>query len=143
MAEPLAAEAAPPSGTPPETWVAVDDVAPQVDLEAISTTWPDGRTNIEIRYTSQDELLAPGSVKISFSPHANGPWSTIAAGLDAEGAHRWEPERSAPPRAFIRVEARDVAGNTGHAVTAEPVTVSAARVIGHLRGLRELPAPGG
>ena len=143
MAEPLAAEAAPPSGTPPETWVAVDDVAPQVDLEAISTTGPDGRTSIEIRYTSQDELLAPGSVKISFSPHANGPWSTIAAGLDAEGAHRWEPERSAPPRAFIRVEARDVAGNTGHAVTAEPVTVSAARVIGHLRGLRELPAPGG
>lgn len=136
-------ETAPPSGTAPETWVAVDDVAPQIDLEAIPMTGPDGRTSIEIRYTSRDELLAPGSVKLSFSPHANGPWSTIASGLDAEGVHHWEPERSAPPRAFIRAEARDVAGNTGHAVTSEPVTVSAPRVIGHLRGLRELTTPGG
>jgi hypothetical protein len=137
------AAAAPPSGTSPETWVAVDDVPPQVDLEVTPTSGPDGRASLEIRYTSRDELLAPGSVKISFSPHANGPWSTIASGLDAEGVHRWEPERSAPSRVFVRVEARDVAGNAGHAVTNEPLTVAPPRVIGHLRGLRELPAPGG
>ena len=61
-------------------------------------------------------------------------------------------DEAAVPRAglskpWLRRRARftrdSVAGNTGHAVTAEPVTVSAARVIGHLRGLRELPAPGG
>lgn len=134
---------APPSGTTPETWVAIDDVPPAVDLEATAATLGDGRTGIDIRYTSRDELLAPRSVKISFSPHANGPWSTIAAGLDAEGMHRWEPERSVPGQVFIRVETRDVAGNIGHAVTSEAVTVSAPRVIGQLRDLRELPAPGG
>lgn len=136
-------EMAPPSGTPPETWVAVDDVPPEVDVEAVVTAGPDGGTCIDIRYTSRDELLAPGSVKISFSPHAAGPWSTIASGLDAEGVHRWQPDRAAPPRAFIRVEARDVAGNTGFAITPEPVTVSAPRVTGYLRDLRELPAAGG
>jgi hypothetical protein len=137
------AEITPPSGTPPETWVAIDDVPPEVDLEAAATTLPDGRTGVDIRYTSRDELLAPRSVKVSFSPHADGPWSTIASGLDTEGIHRWEPERSVPARAFIRVEARDVAGNPGHAVTTEAVTVSAPRVTGQLRGLRELPGSGG
>lgn len=142
-ADPAGADMAPPSGTPPETWVAVDDVPPEVELEAVSTAGPDGGPSIDIRYTSRDELLAPGSVKISFSPHAAGPWSTIASGLDAEGSHRWQPDRAAPPRAFIRVEARDVAGNRGAAVTPEPVTVSTPRVTGQLRDLRELPAAGG
>ncbi len=136
-------EMAPPSGTPPETWVAVDDVPPEVDLEAVATAGPDGGTSIEIHYTSRDELLAPGSVKISFSPHAAGPWSTIASGLGVEGSHRWQPDRAAPPRTFIRVEARDVAGNTGHAITPEPVTVSTPRVTGYLRDLRELPTASG
>lgn len=136
------AERTPPSGTPPETWVAIDDVPPEVDLEAAATTLADGRTGVDIRYASRDELLAPRSVKISFSPHPDGPWSTIASGLETEGIHRWEPERSAPARAFIRVEARDVAGNAGNAVTTEAVTVSAPRVTGQLRGLRELPASG-
>lgn len=132
---------APATGTPPEVWVAVDDVPPQIDLEAVPLTDSDGRTRIDIRYVSRDEMLAPASVKISFSPQAEGPWSMIASGLDATGSYRWEPERTVPPRVFLRVETRDVAGNTGHAVTAEPVMVSTPRVIGHLRGLRELPAP--
>ena len=143
-ADALGSEMTPPSGTEPEIWVAVDDLPPQIDLEALTTTGPDGRTRIDIRYASRDELLVPGSVKISFSPHADGPWSTIASRLQPAGIHRWEPDRSAPPRAFIRVEARDVAGNTGHTVTIEAVTLSPPRVIGQLRGLRELPAsPGG
>ncbi len=137
------AAVAPPSGTPPETWVAVDDLPPEVDLEAVATGGPNGGMGIEIHYTTRDELLAPGSVKISFSPHAAGPWSTIASGLDVEGSHRWQPDRAAPPRAFIRVEVRDVAGNTGHAVTPEPVTVSTPRATGYLRDLRELPIASG
>jgi hypothetical protein len=142
-ADAVNAEMAPPSGTPPETWVAVDDVPPEVDLEAVATRGPNGGTSIEIHYTTRDELLALGSVKISFSPHAAGPWSTIASGLDVEGSHRWQPDRAAPPRAFIRVEVRDVAGNTGHAVTPEPVTVSTPRATGYLRDLRELPTASG
>lgn len=127
----------PRSGDAPETWVAIDDEPPQVDVGDAGSA----ETGVvQIRYACRDHLLAPRSVKISFSPHASGPWSTIATGLDGEGVHRWQPDRTAPPRVFVRVEATDVAGNIGQAVTPEPIALAGARVVGRLGGLRELPS---
>lgn len=127
----------PRSGESPETWVAVDDEPPQVEVGGAGGPEPGV---VEIRYACRDQLLAPRSVKLSFSPHAAGPWSTIATDLDDEGVYRWSPDRTAPPRVYVRVEATDVAGNVGRAVTSEPVTLATGRVVGRLGGLRELPA---
>ena len=79
-------------------------------------------------------------MRISYSPNAAGPWATIAESLDAQGEHRWQPDRNVPTRVFVRVEAADAAGNIGTALSAEPVTVATSRVVGKLGGLRVLPA---
>ena len=141
----IAAEATaatgPRSGESPETWVVVDDEPPQVEVSHAGPA-ADEPGVVLIRYACRDQLIAPRSARLSFSPHPAGPWSTLAEGIDCEGTHRWQPDRATPPRVYIRVDVSDVAGNVGHAVTPEPVALSG-RVTGRLGGLRELPAAGG
>lgn len=130
----------PRSGDVPETWVGVDDEPPQVEIAQVTPAKTGEPGGMLIRYACRDHLLAPRSTKIAYSPHPSGPWSTIAEGLDAQGEHRWQPERTTPARVFLRIEATDAAGNVGSATTAEPSTVATARVVGRLRTVRELPA---
>jgi len=130
----------PRSGAMPDAWVGVDDEQPRVDL--VGAARSDGSPNGEvvIRYVADDPLIAPRSVKLLYSPNADGPWATIADGLDNQGEHRWTPDRSAPAEVFVRVEARDLAGNVGVASATAPIALTASRSSGRLGGLRPLPA---
>ncbi len=135
------AEGGPRTGSEPDAWVGVDDEAPQVELIAVDRDEPGTDDTLIIRYAARDPLLTGNSVRLMYSPNPSGPWATIAAGLANEGMHRWEPGKSVPARAFLRVEATDAAGNLGSAVSAEPVSVAPTRVPGRLGSLRALPRP--
>jgi len=135
-----AASSGPRSGDAPETWVGIDEDPPQV--EVLEVTRGEGEAGeLLIRYTARDPLLAPQGGRILYSPHAAGPWATIASGVGAEGIYRWRPDRGVPARVYVRVEVADVAGNIGAATSSEPVPSAAARFMGKLGGLRPLPAP--
>jgi hypothetical protein len=134
------ARGGPRSGDVPETWVGVDDEPPHVQIADVSPAKTGEPGGMLIRYECRDQLLTPRSVRIAYSPHPAGPWSTIADGLDTQGEQRWQPERTAPARVYLRIEATDAAGNVGSATTPEPLTVATARVVGRLRAVRELPA---
>jgi len=133
-------ETGPRTGESPETWVAIDDDPPQVEPAEVEPSSGDAGDGVLIRYACRDQLPSPRGVRLSFSPRADGPWSTIADGLEPEGTHRWQPDRTTPGSVYIRIEATDAAGNVGRSITPEPVVISAAQVVGRLRGLRELPA---
>ena len=129
----------PRSGEMPEGWIGIDDEPPQVEiLEAtrVKDTEPGG---VLIRWAARDQILVPKSVRLIQSPSADGPWGTIAEGLEAQGEYRWQPERGTPARVFIRVEASDAAGNIGRGTTPEPVTVAMPRVVGKLGGVKVVP----
>jgi len=129
----------PRSGEMPEGWIGIDDEPPQVEiLEAtrLKDTEPGG---VLIRWAARDQILVPKSVRLIQSPSADGPWGTIAEGLEAQGEYRWQPERGTPARVFIRIEASDAAGNIGRGTTPEPVTVAMPRVVGKLGGVKVVP----
>lgn len=129
----------PRSGEMPEGWIGIDDEPPQVEIvEAtrLKDTEPGG---VLIRWAARDQILVPKSVRLIQSPNADGPWGTIAEGLEAQGEYRWQPERGTPARVFIRVEASDAAGNIGRGTTPEPVIVAMPRVVGKLGGVKILP----
>ncbi len=129
----------PRSGDAPETWVGVDEEAPQVEL--LGVTRDDEADALVIRWSSRDPLLPPRSGRILYSPHPAGPWATVIDRADNQGEHRWQPERSVPAKVFVRIEVTDAAGNMGYASTTEPVAVSQSRFVGRLGGLRPLPPP--
>jgi hypothetical protein len=129
----------PRSGAAPDAWVGVDEEAPQIDLVAIARdeTTPSGA--LVIRYVVHDPLITPRSVRLLYSPNAEGPWATIADGLENQGEHRWAPDRSVPAKVFVRAEAADAAGNVGSATSPDEISIAAPRFGGKLGGLRPLP----
>ena len=130
----------PRSGDAPEAWLGIDDEPPQVDLLGVSRD-PQAQGTLLIRYAARDPLLAPRAARLLYSPNAEGPWATIADGLEDQGEHRWQPDRAVPARVHVRVEVTDAAGNVGAASSPEAITVAAPRVVGKLGGLRATPAP--
>ncbi|MEO1992381.1 MAG: hypothetical protein ABGW78_10650 [Pirellulales bacterium] len=133
------ADLSPLSGMPPQVWVVVDDEPPEIDVNVSVENSSQHDKAISIEYTCRDQFIAPQTARILFSPNANGPWSTIASGIEPKGVYQWNPDRTAPVRAFICVEVEDIAGNVAKKITDSPIKISGNRLIGHLRDLRESP----
>jgi branched-subunit amino acid aminotransferase/4-amino-4-deoxychorismate lyase len=135
------ADGGPRSGAEPDAWIGIDEEAPQVELAGVDRDEASGTDTLVIRYAARDPLLAADSVRLLYSPNAEGPWATIATVAAAGGAHRWEPGKNVPARVFIRIEATDAAGNQAADVSEEAVSVAPTRFGGRLGGLRVVPAP--
>lgn len=132
----------PRPGDEPASWIGIDETPPQVtrlDIEPV----PGGAVGeFLISYQCDDPLALPDRVRLSYSPHASGPWATIASAQPATGSYRWQPHRTLPSRVFVRVEMPDAAGNIGGRISAEPVAVRTARFTGTLGSPLALPADG-
>lgn len=134
----------PRSGDTPQCWVAIDETPPVVSIRSVVTSSEPtvtGEETIAVSYGCDDPLIVPRGARLQYSPNADGPWATVAEGLEATGRYLWTPDRSVPARAFLRIEAVDAAGNVGFAVTDEPVMVGGGRPTGQLGSLRPLPPP--
>jgi hypothetical protein len=135
------ADGGPRSGAEPDAWIGIDEEPPEVELAGVDRDEAAATDTLVIRYAARDPLLAADSVRLLYSPNAEGPWATIATVAAAGGAHRWEPGKNVPARVFIRIEATDAAGNQAAAVSEEAASVAPTRFGGRLGGLRVVPAP--
>ena len=129
----------PRPGDAAESWIGIDEDPPHVELLGASRVSESESNGIVIRYTSRDQLPAPKTARLLFSPNADGPWATIATAVDNQGEYRWQPDRATPARVYLRIEVADASGNVGAVTSPEPVTVSTSRVVGRLGGVRTLP----
>jgi hypothetical protein len=112
----------PQDGDLPEMRVEVDMTPPVVKLfrpephnqrrDAIVLTWQ----------ASDERNLATSPITLQWAERPDGPWQTIASDLTNSGRYIWTVGRI-PARVYLRVVARDMAGNIGFDETAEPVTV--------------------
>jgi len=134
------ASGGPQAGDMPDSWVGIDDEPPQSELIEVTPPKQGSQPGVLIRYVTRDQMLVPRSTRLSFSPHADGPWATIGESLENEGEYRWQPARTTPAKVYIRVEATDAAGNVGGTTSAGPVMIATTRVVGKLGGVRALPA---
>ena len=126
----------PRSGDAPDLWVMVDLTKPNVRL--IDATVGEGPHSGEllIRWQASDAALAARPISLLFSDRPGGPWSIIAAGLENTGQYAWRPDSRVPDRIYLRIEARDEAGNTGTFEAAQVVTLDRVRPEGRIRGVR-------
>ena len=126
----------PHSGDAPDLWVMVDLTKPVVHL--VDAKAGDGPHSGElvIRWEASDASLAARPITLLFTDRPGGPWSIIAAGLDNTGQYSWRPDSRAPDRIFLRIEARDEAGNVGSFEAAQPVILDRIRPEGRIRGVR-------
>ena len=130
----------PRAGESPSTWIGIDTTPPQVKNLDVVMADENNTDAFTIRYTIDDPLAVPNSVRLSYSPHKTGPWATIATDQASDGTFTWKPHRSLPSRVFVRIEMPDAAGNIGERITPEPITLRTARFIGRLGSPQISPA---
>lgn len=130
-------ESAPPGpGDEPDIWVGVDRTQPTVQLLEATAQAGEGLGALQIRWQAEDEMLADTPISIYYSHSPAGEWTSIAEGIDNDGEYLWNIDQQVPERIYVRVEARDAAGNVATAETSDPVSLAKLRPQGRIREVR-------
>ncbi len=125
----------PRAGERPELWVAVDLHRPTVELTSIEPGSGNQADYLVLRWQAEDDNLEERPISLFYSSRPAGPWSTMATGLENTGEYAWRLERHVPARFYLRLEARDTAGNLAAYQTAEPVLLERPRPTGRIEGV--------
>ena len=107
----------PKCGDVPQVWVAVDATKPVVTLSGVELNLASKTPNLIVRWSAKDKNFGPRPVTLSYAEHADGPWVPLAANIENSGRYETAIPANMPKRAFLRVEAVDLVGNTGAAKT--------------------------
>jgi hypothetical protein len=118
----------PQPGDTPDLWVDVDLQPPLVQILSVNTTRGDAGGELTVRWQADDDNLEPRPIALFYSSRPAGPWTTIATSLENAGEYRWPLERHVPRRVYLKLEARDIAGNVAAFQTSEPVVVESETV---------------
>jgi hypothetical protein len=126
---------APASGSPADIWVGIDTQAPVVQLT--SAIYGSGQKAgiLDIRWSANDESFSQQPVSLYFSTDRQGPWTTIAAGLPNNGQYEWRADARIPREIYLRIQARDKAGNVNEHILAEPISLDGLAPRGRIDGL--------
>jgi hypothetical protein len=125
--------ARPNTGDLPELWVAVDLHHPVAELTAIEPGSGNLANHLIFRWRAADDNLEQRPISLFYSSHPVGPWSAIATNLENTGDYTWRVERHVPTRFYVRLEARDTAGNSTAFATRDPIEFAPPPVGGRLR----------
>jgi hypothetical protein len=126
---------APKGGEAPDLRVEVDLTAPVVTIYK-PVPDPAQKDTMILRWTVTDRNLAPDPITIEWADGPRGPWVPVAATealgvsggvpkrLPNTGSYAWKLPTNFPThKVYLKVTARDMAGNTAEAVSSEPVLV--------------------
>ncbi len=120
--------AAPPRlGEPPAMKVIVDRTAPQIKLLPVEQGEASGSNTINIRWNVADAHLAENPISLAYSATPNGPWEPVAGRQPNTGSYAWTVGAGVPNQVYLRLTARDQAGNASQSILSEPVIVDLSR----------------
>jgi hypothetical protein len=113
----------PRPGDPPHVRIELDTTPPDAQLMA-PTPAPGHHDSLVLSWKAEDRNLAHTPVSLEWSPNANGPWTFIGdAQLPNSGKYIWTINEQVPPKVYLKLTVRDVAGNVAVAQTSQPVLI--------------------
>ena len=131
---------APIRGDLPDVWVEVDVTRPEARLLSASQGTDEEADRLVICWEASDRHLAGRGIALRWSETAQGPWNTIASGLENTGRYAWRLDQRVPRQLYLQLEARDDAGNVSTNQFAQPVSLDLVRPQGRIREVRPLGA---
>jgi hypothetical protein len=111
----------------PELLVIVDRMPPQATLLPPRQGQGTAPNQMLIEWTLSDEALAEQPVALYFAPRKEGPWQPITGWQAHTGHYLWTFGPDIPKEVYVRLDARDAAGNIARAETGEPMLVDLSR----------------
>jgi hypothetical protein len=130
----------PRSGERPELWVGVDMHRPDVTLSTAELGRGADAGTLVLRWIAEDDNLVPRPMALFYSSRPTGPWTAIATNLSNSGEYRWRLDRYLPTRVYLRLEARDTAGNVAAYQTTEPIAIELTDSMARVSGVQAVPA---
>lgn len=126
----------PMPGDPADLYVLVDTQQPTAKITGAQYGEQEETGQLIIRYRCDDanDNLTDRPVTLLFAAAPDGPWTTIATGLDNGGRYAWPADPQLPRQIYLRVEAVDMAGNVGGYTLDTPVNVQGLAPRARIRG---------
>lgn len=117
----------PQAGDKPPIVVVVDQTPPQVQLLPLEQGRGRNTNKILIKWEYTDEYPSDKPISLYYSTTGQSPWQPITGPIDNTGSFIWTMGPGVPSRFYVRIEARDVAGNVQTAETPQPVLIDLSR----------------
>jgi hypothetical protein len=112
-------QAPPQVGEKPQVWIEVDLTKPVVELQSVLVGQGEHKGKLSITWLARDKNLGKTPITLSYAMASTGPWTTFTNQLANTGRYIWTmpTDNSFPWQFYIKVEAVDLAGNIGEAIT--------------------------
>jgi hypothetical protein len=117
----------PQNGDAPAIVVIVDQTPPQLDLLPVEQGRGKNNNKLLIAWKCSDENLGDRPISLFHSTTGEAPWQVISGALENSGSYIWTVDPGAVPKYYLRIEARDMAGNVRSVESQEPVVIDLAR----------------
>jgi hypothetical protein len=123
----------PKPGDPPQALVELDTTAPKGELYApqLDPTQPN---TLLLAWKAEDRNLGDKPITLEWAEQKDGPWNLIGGPLPNTGQYSWRLPEHLPPRVYLRLTMRDIAGNESRAQTPKPelidLSVPQTKIIG-------------
>jgi hypothetical protein len=126
----------------PESVVAVDSTPPIVELFPVEQGRGTNINKLHIRWKVTEDNPAELPVSVEYATSLNGPWTPINGWReDVNHTLDWTAGPSVPSQFYLRVIARDIAGNIGKAETQTPIFIDYVQPMARIVDVEVAPAP--
>jgi hypothetical protein len=131
----------PQSGDRPELVVGVDLEPPQSLITTVDVDAHRDPRQLVVHWEAEDDNLVPRPISLFYSSRPAGPWTAIATSLENVGEYDWPLERHVPRQVYLKLEARDMAGNVSAFQTTEPVAIESEPSLARIQRLPPVSDP--
>ena len=143
-------DASPISGDSPDMRVIVDVTAPTVKIfPAIAD--PNAIDALVLQWEATDKNFGDDPITLEWCEGPTGPWRPVATAANSDtlgaiakklpntGKYSWKVPAGLPPRVYLKVTAKDAAGNATEQVTREPILVDLTKPRAKITGIGSTP----
>ena len=129
---------APAPGDRPDMIVDVDTTRPAVQF--LSAPYGRGAAagKMVLNWRAQDLHFVSRPIRLLYSATPSGPWTVIEEGLRNTGSYLWAVDKRTPSQVYLRIEARDQAGNLGVHQLQTPIDLAGLVPRGKIFGLQQM-----
>jgi hypothetical protein len=117
----------PQPGDRPAIVVVVDQLPPQIEMLPLEQGRGRDANKLLIQWRLSETHPADRPISISFAANRQGPWQPITGWTEDTGRHIWTVGPGTPSKFFLKLEARDAAGNMQVVETPQPVLIDLSR----------------
>ena len=114
-------------GERPSIVITVDTLAPSIALMPPQQGSGANLNKITVSWQITEDHPAEASVLLSTAGDPAGPWEPLGTWMADTGSHSWTVGPGTPSRLYVRLTARDAAGNVSQMDTPQPILVDLTR----------------